>query len=174
MSLDIRRPRPIGILVVIMVIIIIDNGCLVIDIRYLCAGNAVAIPVPAHEVALGNKNPEIERQIDRHPYLYTRHQGSPSVISASGTPVDPSRAPCVVGNPGPSEIVVVKPAPVMERSPSPIVVRQPCIAVFSHYPPSAGIVRMEIRPCRRDPDRTVLRVVRPSAVRRKGIEKHGK
>lgn len=75
---------------------------------------------------------------------YARPKGSPAIISAAASPVNPCRAPGGIGNPQPSVIPVSDPPSVVKRSPSPVVVTYPGVSVFCHRPVAIGIIRSEL------------------------------
>jgi hypothetical protein len=142
---------------------------------YVChAGSryAVAMPTGTHKMTVRNEYPEIDRQVDANSDIESGHQRGPSVVATTVTPVDPTRPPGVIGDPCPSDIVVVEPSSVVKRGPSPVVVGHPGIAILCHYPAATGIIRVKIPIYRGDPDRSVLGVGRPVTKRGKRVEKH--
>lgn len=152
---------------VIVVVIVVDNRCLMINVGHTWLWDDMTMPACRHEVTLGDKYPEIKRQVHCDMDIQSGHQGSPSVVATSGTPVNPAGPPGIVRDPGPSQIIVVKPSSVVERSPTPVEIRDPCIPEFSHYPPTVGVVRMKITCYGWNPDRTVAGVTGPPTVRGK-------
>ncbi len=91
---------------------------------------------------------------------------SPANVTGAVTPLDPRRAPRVVGDPAPVTIAP-RPLAVVERQPSPVPVAAVRPAVVGPHPGSAGLVRCEIHAHHRGvraPDAAVLGVLDPLAV----------
>lgn len=115
--------------------------------------------------------PSVDRNVYRYTDPHCGSHGSPSVISVSGAPLYPSRCPFVARNPSPSLVGIINPATVMERSPTPIVMRHPGVSVFGHYPVSIGSIRHETPADIWKPDISILRVLCPMTVRSQSIVK---
>jgi hypothetical protein len=138
-------------------------------------GRAVSAIVPVHiaviHVGVWQKGPVASRQVDVDVDVDAGAHWSPSVVAATTSPGDPGRCPFIAGNPGPSVVFVVIPAAVVERSPSPGVVRYPGVSVVGHHPVAVGGIGMKIASHVGDPDPAIGAVVDPSAVRLKLIVK---
>lgn len=150
------------IMVVVVNIRIVYNGGTVVDIRAV----SVVIPVnvtPVH-VLIGQKYPIVRRHIDAHVDTHSRTHRRPTVISAPAPPGYPSGSPFVAGNPRPAVIIVIEPASVVKRCPSPREIRNPGIAVIGHYPISVRCIRMEIPTYSRYPYFAISAVPHPPAV----------
>ena len=96
----------------------------------------------------------------------------PSVITASTSPCYPCRCPFVTGNPCPSVIVVIVPASVVERCPSPGKARYPSVSVIGHHPVAVSGIWMKVSTHIGDPDAAVIAVVDPSSVRPQLVVEH--
>ena len=99
--------------------------------------------------------------VDIHPGAYR----SPSVVATAASPGYPCGGPLVPGDPCPPVVIVPIPPSVVERSPSPRVVRYPHISMIGHHPVTVGGVRMKVPPHTRYPYTAVRMVVDPPAVR---------
>lgn len=159
----IPRARAAIIAVVVVHVGIVDDCCLVVNGRTVSVVISVHIAV-IHSVVRqkgpivsGNMNVDIDMNAGSH--------GCPPVITAATSPGNPGRSPLVAGNPCPSIIVIVIPSSVVERRPTPRVVRHPGVAVIGHHPISVGCVGVKVSSDIRNPHPAISSVVDPSAVR---------
>lgn len=151
---------------------IINDRGIVNNIHGLSGGIIAGIRTGV-DITAGNKCPpgirhiisRAEREIDTDTGAHWR----PAIVSTALTPVYPSRPPGTSGNPYPAIIGTLRPTAVVERRPSPGIVRNPHIAIFGHYPMAIGIIGTEITSCVRGPYITILRIVQPLAVRREVV-----
>jgi len=155
-------------MVIVNVIVVYDRR-IVVDLGDTGAWQHITMPAIVHEVAVRYKDPEMDGDVDRDVYVQSGHQGSPAVVAATITPVDPSGAPYIIGNPGPAVKVIIEPASVVEWSPAPRIVRYPGVSKFSHHPTAISHVGMKIPWDGWNPDGAIMGVVDPTAVWRKGI-----
>jgi hypothetical protein len=95
----------------------------------------------------------------------SRGQWRPAVISVAIPPGNPTRTPFTAGDPNPSIPVVVVPSSIMERGPTPVIIRDPGPAIISICPVSIRTIWMETGTGIRDPDLAVFRHEDPVAVR---------
>jgi len=120
----------------------------------------------------GDESPEVHWDIDRNIDAHAGAKRSPAIVITALTPIDPRWSPFVVGDPTPTIAVVVIPATIVKRSPSPIVVGYPCIAVVCHGPVTIGGIGLKIRPSVRNPDIAIVWIVDPLSIRRKFVVEH--
>lgn len=162
--------RPAVIMVIVVNVCIINNGCFVVD------SWAIPVVVPVHtalvHVSGGEESPVCGRNIHIDIDINTRPHWRPSVIAAAASPRHPGRRPFITGNPCPAVVVVVNPPSVMERRPTPGVVRHPSVSVIGHYPVSVGGIRMKIPSHIGYPDASVATVANPSPVRPQFVIEH--
>lgn len=93
-------------------------------------------------------------------------QRRPSVIIITASPGYPGGSPFIVGDPEPTFIVVVVPAPVVERCPAPFIIRIPGpFIIIGPDPVTVISIRSEITADIRTPDFPVTRMVEPPPVR---------
>lgn len=149
-------------------VIVIYVG-MVDDCRSGVNGRAVTGVIPVHvrviHVSGRQECPVQTWNIDVYADIYAGTHRCPSVIAAATSPDNPGWCPFITGNPYPSIIIVVIPSAVMERCPSPGVVRYPGVAVIGYYPVSVSFVGMKLSSDIRYPHPAISAVVDPSAVR---------
>lgn len=129
---------------------VVDNCGVVIDFNFGFVRSVISIGIVMMDSVIWDKHPVKAWDIHHHIDLNTWTKGSPSVVSAAGSPVDPSRSPIVARNPSPAlEVIIEIPTSIMERGPAPVVIGNPSIAIFGHDPMALGAVRVKISPDRR-------------------------
>jgi len=89
----------------------------------------------------------------------------PAIITTAAAPAHPRRSPFIARYPRPTVIVGIGPTSVVKRSPAPIVIRNPGIAIRGHYPMAAGSIGLEITIYVRKPNISVFGVVYPFPIR---------
>lgn len=155
-------------MVIIHVRVVNNRGA--VKYRYpIPVGCTIAIPPVAINMALGYKYPVVVWNTDVYVDAHTGAKRSPPVVAAATTPAHPRRSPIISGYPSPPIIVAICPAAIVERSPSPRIIRNPGIAVGSHYPMAVGGIRLEIRSRIREPDISIFRIIYPIPMRCKVI-----
>jgi len=137
--------RPTIVVVIVIHHGIVDDFGLIDNLHPGSIRSIVMVWVVMVNPCLWEKNPVERREIYTHIDRYSRSKRSPAIISTTGSPANPSRSPFVARNPGPTLIVIIKiPSAIMERSPSPVIIRYPSVAIFRHYPSTIGAIRMKI------------------------------
>jgi len=155
--------RPAVITVIIIYVGIVDNGSPVVNGR--AVSTIVSVHIAVIHVGVWQKSPVDPGNIDINAYIYAGSHWCPSIIAAATSPGNPCRCPFVTGNPCPSVIVVVIPSAVMERRPSPGVVRYPGVTIVGHHPIAVGCIRMKVPFDIGNPHPTISAVIEPPAVR---------
>lgn len=149
--------------VIVIYVGIVDNGSPVVNGRAVSA--IVSVHIAVIHAVVWQKRPVASGNIDVYADMYAGSYRCPSVIAATTSPGNPCRCPFVTGYPSPPVVVVVVPAAIVERSPSPGVVRYPGVAVVGHHPVAVGGIGMEITSHVGDPYLAIGAMVDPSAVR---------
>jgi hypothetical protein len=87
--------------------------------------NIIIVHIGSAHVSPGHKSPVINRGpvgIPGRGNLDVGSDGSPAIIATGFAPGNPGRCPIISGHPHPSIHIVVKPVPIVKRSPSPAVI----------------------------------------------------
>lgn len=155
--------RSAVITVIVIHVGIVDNGGPVVNVRAVSA--IVSVHIAMIHAVVWQKRPVASGNIDVYADMYAGSHRCPSIVAAATSPGHPCRCPFVTGNPGPPVIVVVIPSPVMERCPSPRVVRYPGVTIVGHHPVAVGRVRMKVSSDIGNPHPAISAVVDPPAVR---------
>jgi hypothetical protein len=105
-------------------------------------------------------------------HTYTWPKRCPTVVTTSGSPVDPSWSPLIPWYPSPTVIIGKKPSPIMKRSPSPVIKGDPCISKSGINPITICLIRLESCVYIRNPYISVGRVTYPVSIWRKLVVKY--
>src|ERR1051326_6755179 len=121
---------------------------------------------------LVNECPILARAVISGSNAHAGAHWRPAAISSATSPHHPGGSPVIIGNPNPAVKRIEHPAAVVERSPSPRIIRDPCPAHIGITPVAVRIIRRETCVAHRHPHITVTRIVYPCSVGRKLIVKH--
>src|SRR5690606_2129878 len=108
---------------------VVDHGSLIIYLINVPSGDVVVMDVSTYQSFPGDKDPIVAGDIHRHVNTYARHQGSPSIIIPVAPPIDPGRTPFITWYPSPTEVIIKIPPSIVKGRPSPVIVRDPGVAV---------------------------------------------
>lgn len=128
----------------------------------------IVVHIPPAEIPISDKCPFVGGYIIAtaisHTYTYSRAYWSPSVIITGSSPGHPSRSPFVIGNPNWPIGCICIPTPIMKRSPSPRIIRDPCPSLISQNPISVCGIGCKTRSNIGNPNVTILRIVNPGSI----------
>jgi hypothetical protein len=111
------------------------------------------------------KCPKIHWDINGYINIHAWAQRSPTVVVITLTPIYPCWSPFIVRNPSPAITVIVVPATIVERGPTPVIIGYPGISIVSHCPITIGCIRLEVRTNVRDPNITIIGIINPLSIR---------
>lgn len=143
---------------------VVENCGVVVDFAVVFMMRVISVHMMIGESVLWYKNPEETWAIYHRIVRILRASRRPAIITSAASPIDPSRSPFVSGNPCPSIEIFINPSSVVEWCPTPVVVRNPCIAIFSHDPVSVCTVRVKFLSDCRQPYITVSNVFYPISI----------
>src|SRR5262245_47473285 len=120
--------------------IIVHHGAVAIDVRRSFGRHHVVHRMMISEVARMNESvvivakPKVEAEAhvmvpvgesDSRTHVAMRRQRSPTAVVTRASPGHPTRTPGVIGAPDPAHAWSTEPAAIMERSPTPRIIRVP-------------------------------------------------
>lgn len=150
--------------VVVYVRVVDDRGAVIYP-HLVAVRRIVTIQPWAGDIPLRHKHPVMVGNADMYVDAHARTQRCPAVVTAAAPPAYPSRPPLVTRYPGPTVIVGIRPAAIMEWRPSPSIVRYPGVPVVGHHPMAISGVGLEALFRVRKPYISIFRIVDPLSVR---------
>ena len=138
--------------------------------------NKIIIYVGPGYIAPGNKGPIVCGRAIGTPgrtNFDVRPDRRPAIVPAIFSPGYPGRCPVIPGNPHPAVTVIIKPITIVERSPTPVIIRNPGPSIRRKHPVSRASIRTKSRADgSRYPHISVLIIIHPRSIRRKLVVKN--